>query len=68
MNLYLKHALIDAGRPAYVLAMEAGINPTKLSKIIMGIACPSEVEKKRLAEVLQKTEEELFPNVGEATL
>jgi len=61
MNLALKHALIDRQVPDYKTAQAVGINYTRLSKFIYGLANPREDEKRRLSEILGKPIDELFP-------
>ena len=61
MNIELKKALIDRRVPAYRSAFDANLNPTKLSKFISGLAIPTKDEKERLAEVLKRPTDELFP-------
>ena len=61
MNIELKKALIDRGVPDYRSAIDANLNPTKLSKIISGYTIPTQDEKERLAEVLKRPADELFP-------
>lgn len=45
MNLNLKHALVDQQVPAYRIAMNVGIRPDKVSKIVSGIVVPTDEEK-----------------------
>ena len=61
MNRNLKIALLDKGVPQYRTAMEADVQPTKLSQIIYGGAKPSDEEKERLARVLGCEVDHLFP-------
>ncbi len=51
-----------AGRPAYVIANEAGVNPTTLSKLINGIAPIKANDERilRVAEFLGLEEGEVF--------
>ena len=60
-NIGLKQALVGRGVPDYRSAYDANLNPTKLSKIIIGLVIPTQDEKKRLAEVLKRPVDELFP-------
>lgn len=62
MNLELKLALVARGVPAYQTAKEAYIAPNKLSRFVMEIAIPSQNEKARLSEVLDRPADELFPS------
>ena len=61
MNLPLKVALVERETPAYKTAMAVGIHPNKLSKFISGLQVPTQEEKKRLAKILNRTIDELFP-------
>ena len=58
----LKDAIMADGRKQYLIADLAGINETKLSKIIMGRRTASKAERKALAKVLKKSIRELFEN------
>jgi len=62
MNLNLKKSLIDRGIPAYRTAMEAGINPNRVSKFICGLAKPTQSEMEVLAKLLNKPIDDLFPS------
>lgn len=59
----LKRAIFDDDRPAIVIAKEAGIHETRLSKLANGHLEPSDDEKKELARVLGKRVSQLFPEV-----
>ena len=61
MNKYLKIAILDYQEPAWRVAKQAGISDSKLSKIVNGYILPTEDEMNRLAQVLGKGREELFP-------
>lgn len=61
MNIALKKALIERGQPAYKTGFQTGINPTKISKFIMGLASPTKDERRRLSRALGKPEKHLFP-------
>lgn len=61
MTSVLKHFLIDYPEPAWRVAKQAGISDSKLSKIVNGYTLPTEEEMNRLAQVLGKEPEELFP-------
>ena len=61
MNKRLKIALLDYREPAWRVAKQAGIPDSKLSKIVNGYILPSEDEMNRLAHVLGREPEELFP-------
>ena len=56
----LKDAIMADGRKQYLIADLAGINETKLSKIVMGRREPSKTERKALAKVLKIAEKVLF--------
>ena len=56
----LKDAIMADGRKQYLIADLAGINETKLSKIVMGRRTASKAERKALARVLKITEKVLF--------
>ena len=58
----LKDAIMADGRKQYLIADLAGINETKLSKIVMGRRVETKNEKKALAKVLKKSVRELFEN------
>ena len=61
MNIQLKVALVERGQPAYKTAIEADLHPNKLSKFTTGIQEPTQNEKNRLAEILGRSADELFP-------
>ena len=61
MNKRLKIALLDYREPAWRVAKQAGIPDSKLSKIVNGYILPTEEEMNRLAQVLGKSQDELFP-------
>ncbi len=56
-----------AGRPAYEIANQAGVNPTTLSKLINGIAPikPNDERILRVAEFLGLKKEEIFESVDQ---
>jgi hypothetical protein len=60
VNLALKCALIRDGRPCWRVAVEAGMSPTVLSRIVSGRREASRVEREALAEVLEVEPSELF--------
>jgi transcriptional regulator with XRE-family HTH domain len=46
--------LIDrTGRPHFAVAVEAGLSPARLSKILRGRECPSREEIERLARAIK---------------
>ena len=57
----LKHALIDFPEPAWRLARKVDISETRLSRISRGAIEPRLDEKIRLAKILDKQVDELFP-------
>ena len=61
MNLKLKHALINRQIPAYKSAIEAGINPNKVSKFVAELVNPTQQEKEALSRVLGCPAVDLFP-------
>jgi len=61
MTSVLKHLLIDYPGPAWRVAKKADLSDSKLSKIVNGYILPTEDEMNRLAQVLGKGREELFP-------
>lgn len=61
MNLKLKLALVTRGIPAYQTAREACISPNKLYRFVAELSQPSQDEKERLSEVLNRPADELFP-------
>lgn len=60
-NIPLKVALMEREKPDYQSAIEADLHPNKLSKIINGLQKPTEEEKQRLADVLNRAVDEIFP-------
>ncbi len=56
----LKDAIMADGRKQYLIADLAGINETKLSKIVMGRRTASKAEKKSLSKALKIAEKVLF--------
>ena len=61
MNKNLKIAIIDYKEPGWRVAKQIGVSDSKLSKIVNGYILPTEEEMNRLAQVLGKGREELFP-------
>jgi hypothetical protein len=62
MNIHLKLAIVASQKPAYHIAAELGITDTRLSKIIYGRLEPKVEEKKKLSNILEKSQKELFPD------
>lgn len=60
MNRELKMALVLDERPAWRIAIEAGISPTKLSRIVAGLREARPEERTALARVLRTSERKLF--------
>jgi hypothetical protein len=57
----LDKAILISGKKKKFVAIEAGIGPGRLSRIIHGDAVARESEKLALARVLRKDVKELFP-------
>lgn len=62
MATKLKLALVDHGEPMYRVALIAGINESRLSRLSTGLFEPKPEEKRILSELLGVTAEDLFPN------
>lgn len=60
MNKRLKHAIIESGRPQYIIAQELGIAETALSRIVHRGIVPRPAMQRKIAKVLGVTPEELF--------
>lgn len=43
------------------IALECGIHPSKLSRIVNGLAVPTPIERRRLADKLKLSVRKLFP-------
>jgi len=56
-----KHALVDHPEPAWQVARQVPTSEVRISKLAQGRAVPRPWEKTALAEILGKTEYELFP-------
>jgi len=62
MELFqLKRAIIESGYKQAFLARQVGIDENRLTKAITGRCQLSEGEKQKLADVLSKKVDELFP-------
>lgn len=61
LNVPLKIALLESGRDQHEVAKLARIDTGRLSKIVRGKVTPNEGEKLRLAGVLQRSVDLLFP-------
>lgn len=57
----LKIALLESGKSQEEIAALAKIHPTRLSQIVRGRATATESERLRIAGVLQRPLDELFP-------
>jgi transcriptional regulator with XRE-family HTH domain len=64
LNMALKVAIIQSAKEQGDVAALAKIHHTRLSQIVRGRVTPSESEKLRIAGVLQRPVEELFPEVA----
>jgi len=56
----LRRAILDDGRPQYILARLIETTETRLSRIVCGRAAPTLDEQRRLAEVLGVEAAKLF--------
>lgn len=61
MNKALKEALEEHPEKNYEVAKKVGLYHTALSKIIAEIQTPTEKQKVKLAEVLDRDVNEIFP-------
>lgn len=61
MNRALKKALLEADRPAYEVARDAGMHYSKLSRFVLEMQQPTERDKAKIAQALQRDVGELFP-------
>jgi len=59
-NVRLKVAVIEDGRHGYEVATAAHLHPNVFSRIISGSLQPSAGARKRIAQVLNRPESELF--------
>ncbi len=57
----LKIACIESGIPQRILAQRVGINESVLSNAIRGCWILSEEQQRKIASILEKPTEELFP-------
>ena len=60
MRTQLKTAMLESGKAQYMIAREAGMSETRLSRIVMDRLEPTGPERRRLARVLKVAEEALF--------
>jgi transcriptional regulator with XRE-family HTH domain len=63
-NMKLKVAILESPWTAKVIAEAIQLAPGKLYKIVGGFAKPSADERRKIASVLNKDEEELFDVVA----
>lgn len=61
LNTALAKAIIDSGKKKKTVARLARMSPSKFSKVLHGDRPVSDVERERLARVLGKPIDELFP-------
>lgn len=66
MNVALAKAIIDSGKKKKTVARLARMEPWELSKALHDNRLPTEKQRERLCELLDKPEAELFPH-SEAT-
>jgi hypothetical protein len=59
-NLRLKLALLASGRPAYAVAVQAGMGPGTLSRIVSGRRLATVAEARRVARTLRTKVSALF--------
>lgn len=64
MQRTLKIELLTRGEPQYALAAKAGMSETRLSRIVQGRIQPTPAERKKLAELLDVPEAELFDHAS----
>lgn len=62
MSQVLRMAVTADGRPHYVIAAAAEVNPSRFSQILTGKLMPSEKVRSRIASVLGWPSEVLFPD------
>lgn len=61
LNKALAHAIVDCGKKKQTIARLARMEPWELSRVLHGTKALSDVQKERLASVLGKPIEEVFP-------
>ncbi len=61
MNLPLRLALTAHPGPDYRTAHDCNINPSKLSQIVNEITPPTKEQRIKIADVLKRNVEEIFP-------
>lgn len=62
MGTPFKHALVDHHETAWRVGHQAGVSDVHISKLASGQAVPTQEEKKRLAEILNRASDEIFPD------
>ncbi len=60
-NKALRHAIVDSEKRQGAIARSARIHHTRLSRIVRGHLEANEKERKALARVLGRSQDELFP-------
>lgn len=65
MNKALAKAIIDSGKKKKTIARLARLEPYELSRILTYKKVPTDTERERLANVLDKSESEIFPDATE---
>lgn len=63
-NTALKVAIVQSQLPQHEVARRARIRETRLSHIVRGRVEPTEEERERLAKLLRRSQDELFPQVA----
>lgn len=66
LNTALGKAIIDSGKKKKTIARLARMSPSKFSKVLHGDRPADEKERERLARVLNKPADELFPSHNES--
>ena len=61
-NLALKIAILESGELGYVVAARANVNPSLLSQFVSGVRRPNRDQAERIATVLNRSVDELFPD------
>ena len=60
-NRTLAYAIIDSGKKKTVIAKQARMRPSEISHLLHGGRKPTPPQAQRLAKVLGKTVQQLFP-------
>ncbi len=61
-NKALRHAIVDSNKRQGAIGRSARIEQTRLSRIVSGQIVPTDRERKALARVLGRPQEDLFPS------